>query len=507
MVPARAAAVAKMRAIDLIMGRDLKQPVGQVHRRCMVAVLLALAVPAGAAEPAALLLPPPGGQPQAIDFGSDPLLSRLHAPGAGDDFRDRIADAVRGYPGVAAAAAGSDIADASRRQARAALFPQLSASIVSSRSLDRGFSGDNALVESLAPRGRTDAQVGVDQLLWDFGSTSGRIAGGAARLRAARADADKAATETALAAVAAWVQVAEYRTLVDLAEALVARHRGILDDTRTRMTAGLGSGADVARAEAGLADAITAANRQARNLASVRARYRELFGAEAPARPVRPERPLSVAGDAVAAAELSHRSPAVVAALAGAEANRADARAVRADALPRLSGGVVATRYNAFGDGNNYDVRGQLTLRQSLSAGGAEAARHAEAQARARAAGFASDQAVGEAERDASAAFADAALLDASVAAMEDAYRANRRSRDSMAEQFRLSRGALTDLLRSEQDYFAAAAALVQGSSDRDLARFTLLARTGELLRFLGIAADRPEKPAPTPAFHPATAG
>lgn len=59
-----------------------------------------------------------------------------------------------------------------------------------------------------------------------------------------------------------------------------------------------------------------------------------------------------------------------------------------------------------------------------------------------------------------------------------------------MAEQFRLSRGSLIDLLRTEADYFAAARALVAGSVERDLAHYTLLARTGGLLRHFAIASN-----------------
>ena len=187
---------------------------------------------------------------------------------------------------------------------------------------------------------------------------------------------------------------------------------------------------------------------------------------------------------------MSHVSPPVLAALAQAQAAHGDARGVRGDALPRLSAGVNAVRYNAFDSGNNYDVRGQVVLRQVFSAGGAVAARLAQANARARGADFAGERVTAEAERDAEAAFADARILDASEAALADAYRANRRSRDTMAEQFRLSRGTLIDLLRTEQDYFAAAQALLMGSIERDLAHYTLMSRTGELLGLFAIPAS-----------------
>ena len=457
---------------------------------------IALPAPSPIALPAPtpIALPAPGQQPQAIDFTADPLLRFLAAESPAEAFRAAIADAVARHPAVGEAEAGVAAARAGRREVRAGLLPGFSASIVASRSVARDFEGNSAIVEGLLPRGRTDAQVGADQLLFDFGATGGRVAGASARLRAARAETARAATATALAAVEAWYQVLGFQCGLDLADALTARHRAILLDTRARVAAGLGAGGDIARAEAGLADAIGAGARQARQLAAVRARYHELFGMAAPARPARAAAPVSVAGDAAAAVGMSHSAPAVVTALALAEAARAEARAVRSEALPRLSAGVSAVRYDAFGNGSNYDVRGQIVLRQSLTMGGAEAARTDAAQARARAAGFASDRVAAEAGRDAEAAFADTRILADAVATLGDAYRANRRSRDTVAEQVRLSRGSLTELLLAEERYFAAAQALLLGSIERDLASYTLMARTGELLRLFSIDPDRHEK-------------
>ncbi len=452
-----------------------------------IAALLLVAISAATPATGQVMLPPPGREPQAIDFTGDPLLTFVARQSPPEAFRAAIAAAVAAHPATGEANAGTDAAIAARREAHSALSPALNSSITASRSLARDFAGNSAVVESLIPRGRTDAQVGADQLLFDFGASSSRVAGAAARIRAAQAAAGNSASETALSAIGAWYQVAGYQALTELSDALVTRHQQILADTRTRVAAGLGAGGDITRAEAGLADAIGASARYARSLADVRAAWREAFGREAPLRPDRPVPPASLAGDAAIAMAMSHTAPEVAAARATAAAVRAEARAVRGDALPRLSAGVSATRYNAFGSNSDYDVRGQIVLRQALSLGGAESARRQQAEARARAADFAGDRITAEAERDAEAAFADARILDGNLAALTDAYRANRRARDTMAEQVRLSRGSLYDLLRAEQDYFTAAQALLQGSIERDIARYRLMARTGELLQLLEI--------------------
>lgn len=460
--------------------------------RTRAALLLAAGITAlllAAPAPAQLLLPLPQQNPQSIDFAADPLLAFVNAETPPDAFRQAIAAAVARHPATGEATATAVAAGAAVHKSRAALFPVLTADITGAYSLARDFGGSSAIVESLLPRGRVDASLGVNQLFFDFGATSARIGAASARLRAARAETDGSAAATALTAIEAWYRVLGYQSALDLSQALIERHRRIVADTGARVAAGLGAGGDMARAEAGLADAITASARIDQSLALVRARYREAFGAEPPLRPARPSRPASAAADPATAMGMSHMVPAVAAALAAAEAARADARATRGDTLPRLTAGVNAVRYSLFQSNRNYDVRGTISLRQAFSTGGAESARIAQASARARALAFTADRITAEAERDAEAAFADVRILDANAPALADAYRANRRSRDTMAEQFRLSRGSLIDLLRTEQEYFAAAQALLQGNLERDVAHYTLLARTGELLPLLAIPA------------------
>ncbi len=214
-------------------------------------------------------------------------------------------------------------------------------------------------------------------------------------------------------------------------------------------------------------------------MASAEADYRALFGTAPPAALLHPATPQSAAGGADAAMAMAPTTHAVRAALARAKAAEAETPALRGDARPQLSAGVMATRYNAFDSGNKHDVCGQIVLRQALSLGGAEAARVAEA--RARALGFAADGTRIEAERNAETAAADARILARAAQTFADAYRANRRSRDTMVEQFRVARGSLIDLIRTEQDYVASAEAIVRADTERDLAQFTLMARTGEL--------------------------
>jgi adhesin transport system outer membrane protein len=340
----------------------------------------------------------------------------------------------------------------------------------------------------LSPSQRNDATLAADQLIYDFGATSSRIHAASARVKAAQAEVERVATDTALRAVAAYYDVLTFQTLVELNAAQVTRHRQILADTRARFTQGVGTGSDVARAEAYLADAEVSGARFQRRLDSARGSFREIYGSDAPLHPARPVPPASQAETVDAAIALSKFAPAVVAAAAQTAAARDDLSAVKGDALPRLSAGVTGNLYDLSGGANNYDVRGQILLRQTFSTGGASIARIAQARARYTGAEFTTQRIANETARDAGVAWTDIALLEATTATLQDAYAANRRSRDMFVEQFHVSRGTLLDLLRAEQDYFNAAANYLQGAVELDVARYTLLARTGELLPVFGLA-------------------
>ena len=448
------------------------------------AVCIALAAPA-----AALTLPPPAGGPTRIDFATDPLLRFAHGATPAQPFLDRLGEAVAHHPAVAAAIAGAQAQQGVRTQVRSGLFPQLDLSLVASRQLSRDFGSRQTIVESLQPRGRTDALLNGDQLLFDFGATGARIAAADARIEAARAEVEGAATDTALNAVASWYDLLAAETLGDLAADSSRRQREILGQVRARVDQGLGPASDIVRVEAMLAGSEDEIARNERRLGQAQARFREAFGADAPPAVSRPLPPLSQALSLDAAQAMARKTPAVIAALKQSAAARSEWRAARADGLPRLSAGVAATRYDVF-SGSDYEVRGQLTLRQSLFAGGRQRGIVSEAAGKSRAAAATADRAAGESERDAGAAFADVAALTRSAAALEAAYVAGRQVRDAYAEQFRVSRGTLIELLRAEADYRNTAAALVQSTIDLDVARFVLLARTAEILPAAGIRLD-----------------
>ncbi|MFC3712842.1 TolC family protein [Sphingoaurantiacus capsulatus] len=446
-----------------------------------VAALL-LAAPAGAQVPIATL-PGPSGQPQAIDPAKDPLLNFLKRADANAAFGPSVTRAIESHPSVLEAIAAQREARQVRAEIRAGRLPRVDVVLNGDYSIARNFEIDNDnIIERSRPRTRTDANISAEQLLLDFGATSRRVAAASARISAAEAEVRRVANDAGLRAVAAYYDVLAYQTLNDMGQAFIQRHRDILSDTRMRFEQGYGAGGDVARVESYLASAEGTVARFERQLASSRARYLEAFGEPAPARIVRPAPPESEAATAEDAAELSARAPEVTAAKAREASAEREWRAARSDRLPRITGVIDGTQYDVLDDGDDYDVRGRLVLRHNLFSGGQTSARANQALARYRQSEFAAERVVNEAGRDAGIAFEDVRVLEKQAATLERAYIANRRTRDLFVEQFKVSRGSLLDVLQAEQDYFEAATAYLQGSTELDVARHVLLDRTGELL-------------------------
>lgn len=458
------------------------------YRTALLAAALSCAASAHA-QTSPALLPSPSGAPQSIDPAADPLLNFIRRADPGDNFRTSIGRAIEKHPSVQEAINVQREARQVRTEVRADLLPQVNAQLNGDYSLTRKVSQDSDLViERNRPRTRTDANLTAEQLLFDFGATGARIAAASARIRAAEAEVRGTASEAGLRAVAAYYDVLAYQTLVDLGQDFIKRHQQILEDTRYRFQQGYGPAGDVARVEAYLANAKGRVAGFERQLASARARYLEAFGEAAPTRVVRPAPPRSAAATQDQAMALSAKAPEVAAAKAREASAEREWRAARADRLPRITGALDATRYDILDGGDDYDVRGRVVLRHNLFGGGRVRARSNQALARYRQAEFASDRVVNEAGRDAGIAFEDVRVLEQQAVTLEQAYIANRRTRDLFVEQFKVSRGTLLDVLQAEQDYFEAAAAYLQGMTELDVARNILLDRTGELLDNFDVA-------------------
>ncbi|HEX9954343.1 MAG TPA: TolC family protein [Allosphingosinicella sp.] len=444
--------------------------------------------PAGAPIPTRLTpaLPAPSGDPLNIDVSADPILRLAREQASEADFRRVVATAVERHPGTLEYEAQADEARAVRAEALEQRLPSLDMNISSYRVIARDFSNDQGnIVERSRPSRRTDAQLSIQQNIFDFGANAGRVGAAGARLRAAAAEAEAGADRIALGAVGAWYDVFAARALVAVTEGFVANQEELREAVAERIRQGASAPGDTARVESYLASARTRLARFRRLLSTAEARFTELIGTPPQAELDRAPTPVLpvMTRDAVALQAMS--GPLARSSQALADAARQEARSSRAERFPQIGVGVDAGRYGVFENDRDYDIRGRVTVRQRLF-GGTEA-RVKQAEARVRQADARATRIREEAARDATIAWSDVRALEEQLTALEASYIASRRSRDVLLERFINSRGDLFDVVAAEDAYFETATAYIQALSELDAARYVLLSRTGQLLGALDI--------------------
>lgn len=476
--------------------------IGQLSIAASIAVAAALLVqgavqsppdasrPSGSplARPAQPLerLPAPTADPLAIDPSADPVLRLARESVPAPEFLRLVRQAVERHPRLGETRAGIAEAEAAEDEARAGMFPSVDTTLNSQRSIARHFEdrGIDNIVERSRAEGRSDLLVSINQPVYDFGATEARIAAAGARLRAAAEEAELAADQVALRAIAAWYDVFAYRALVSLGTVFSAGQADLREAIRVRIDQGVSAPGDLPRVESYIASAEADLARYRRQLANAEARFEEMFGQPPPADIGRAP---FVAGPSMSkemAQLLARSSPEVEGAEALARAARQEAKAARAQTLPSLSAGIDAGKYGVI-DTDDYDIRGRLTVRHRLF-GGVDA-RADQARARADQADARASRVRSEAEREAAIAWSDVQALEQQLAALQNSYIASRQSRDVLAERFRVARGTLFDLLEAESGYFNVAATYVRAITELDASRYVLLSRTGRLLPTLDI--------------------
>jgi adhesin transport system outer membrane protein len=434
-------------------------------------------------------LPPPSSDPLKIDPARDPILALAREASPVTAFQAAVAAAVTRNPGLQESVADREEAQAARNEARARRFPTVDLSLSHFEVVSRAFSDDPLnILERQRPRYRTDGTAHLQQAIVDFGASGSRIRAADERLQAAAASIDDASTQIALRAIAAWYNVFGYRALVRLGDAFLITQNELKARIDERVETGAAAPGDVAQVESYIAASNAQLADFRRSLANAEAQYAQLVGTSAPAGLARaPEPDLSaVTGERIADDATS--LPAVRAARFGANAARQDVKAVRADGLPAVGGGIDYGRYGVIENAKDYDLRANVTLSVRLFGGAKQ--RLDQAKARAHGAEARYQRTLQEGQRDAQIALSDVRALEQARQAIEDNYLASRQSRDVLAERFRVSRGTLFDLLAAENNYFGVAARYIQTVTELDTARYVLLARTGRLLGALTITHD-----------------
>lgn len=394
-----------------------------------------------------------------------------------ETFRLLVREAVRRHPSIRSGVLAELQAREAVSEARAVQFPRVSLSFDGGH---RRGSTDSRLARNGF---QSDAVLSVSQLLFDAGATFNRIDAADYQAVAERYGSLTRAQQFALRAISVFLDVIALETKVLLAEDNLENHRLILDQVRARSEGGVGTQADLYRAEGRLADARSILINLTGQYEQMVSAYRELFGrspsvSSLPA--TLPETRLTVQ-EAVEMAQA--RNPALNRATAQTRSARYSYEAERSNWLPSVSVEVAGRRFvvnNPYD--NDYDVATFLRVDYPLFDGGAREARRGRAMHKLSQAREDEHALQLDVERQVRTAMTDITTRMQRLRSLELAAQADQQTLVSYLDLFTIGRRSLTDVLEAQQDLFSTRTALVDERIALDLAHYVLAGVTGQLL-------------------------
>jgi adhesin transport system outer membrane protein len=409
-------------------------------------------------------------------------------------LEESMRTALRSNPEVLSSGFSRQAANQDLRQARAGYLPQVDIRAGSGYQ----WSDNNSTRTAPLPAGnartrglhRTESQLTVRQLLWDFGGVDAQVEGAIAR-RAQNAHRVREVSEViALRVSDYYIDLLRQLSLLQVAQENVTNHQQITGRVGARLRQGRGDQADEQQAQSRLNVARAALAEAQGRVREAQARYLSVVGqpagtlaaVQAPfnAIPASDE-------DAVRLAEA--QSPTIQAFRSQVEFARSNIDEANARFLPRIDlegGGSLNNNVDGV-RGRENDARVMVMLRQNIYAGGADMARRGAAVARHSEA----QQNLARAVRDTSELVRVAYSQLSSARERLEVFRQQeqnaRRVRVAYDQQFNLGTRSLLDLLDSENELFVSRSNVIDIEHLVVFRAFRVLAAMGVLLPTMGI--------------------
>lgn len=439
-------------------------------------------------------LPGAGGAGGLRHTSIDDLLTPLSTNPAeikatGDTFRKMVAMAVETNPVIMGAKNIGAIKNEGVKEAEGALYPQVGLRLSGGRGVvDPGAS------YVASGHGRTDLVLSASQLIYDFDATLGRVDAARFEERATAYENINTINGKTIDTIAAYLTVVNIRENVRLAERNVNRHKEFAGMVAQRIAAKVAPTSDRDRIVSKLASAQAQLTGYIGDMERAEAVFREQFNQPAGdinfpvlgiALPPESEETIVVAINSHPNLKMHEMRVRA--------ANRSR-DAARGDNLPRFQLEVDATRYdvdptssipNSGGSPNSAVAR--LNIIYDLFDGGSGRARENKANYQAMKVQNDYDSYRRELERDIRYMFANARAKEQALAALKLSISSNLATVNAKAEQYKMGRSELINLLDAQSELYRSATAYSLGRAESVVARFSLLMFTGKLLDYFEI--------------------
>lgn len=395
-------------------------------------------------------------------------------------LRDAILRAFARNPKISEAAAQIRVGEAELDAAKSAWYPQVSLAASGGRSHQTDSSG------SLNNSG--SGGITLSQLLYDFGRTGGAIDEQHKLSDAYRFTLYDTMTTVAQDTLQAYLAVKRYQALVDAARLNIASLQRVRDMAKLRADAGLSSQSDVLQAQTRIAGMNASMEQYRAQARSARAQLTVLTGVTSENLP---ELPQALLNQQVTLDKIAYeKSAAVRSAQAKQEAALERVRQASSNHWPTIKVQAGRTRYE--NDNRSYwDDELQLQVEAPLYQGGLVNARTRAAEGDREAAEAAIQQSKLQINQNASTAYADMIGAQQRKEAGEQQLSSADHTREVYADEYKLNKRSLNDLLSVEQDVFQADSSRLAALYDGWDATVRYAAAVDNLLDILGIDREK----------------
>lgn len=344
---------------------------------------------------------------------------------------------------------------------------------------------------------RNLAEISLTQMLFDGFRVSSAVARTKHTSQARYYELLDEAETKALEASEVYLGVLRHRELVTLAQKNVANHRRVRRHISDRASRGVSNRADLSQIDGRLSLTRSNLMTEIANLQSVTARFQRLVGRF----PADNLEPFEIPKEKVPAGlwdvlrTVYSNNPALFAAFEKIQSSEASYDEAKADRYPTFELGL---RTGVYKNNNSFDARTdsddygkesviELRARYNLYNGGSHSAAERAANRRIAQSESSRDKVCVDLRQTATISHSDVINLQFRLTSLE-AHRDDASNvLDAYREQFNIGRRSLLDVLDSENEFFQAQRAFVNGSYDLQINRLKTLHSMGLLLQTLSI--------------------
>ncbi|MCJ8297847.1 MAG: TolC family outer membrane protein [Pseudomonadales bacterium] len=369
------------------------------------------------------------------------------------------------------------------KQAKGGYFPKIDIGAGVGWEKTKVFPGDDTELK------RTEANLSLNQMLFDGFLTSSEVGRQSARLDSVNHRLREIAEETALETARSYLEVLKRQSLVVQAENTLMTHVRIFEQIRRRSDSGVGTIASIKQAEGRLALAEVNVLSAQNNLLDAESAYQRVTGLKVGPSLEDPNIESSwIPATFEQALERAYKQhPTLKLAAADVEAARHQYESSRSLMFPTLNLEVNRTWNNNI-DGielPNEDITAMVRMRYNLYNGGSDKARVRQTRHQIDEAKNIQADAARQTLQSLDLSWNAYEILGRQLDYLEQHVTATESTRDSYLKQFNIGQRSLLDLLDTENEVFSSQNAFNEAIYDHMLAQYRVLSSTGELLDVL----------------------